>query len=159
MLNTTTFSWFQVPEDIKNLLILATQNWDNTADSEKYVNQAIEKAEDNIDVFVSAYRYFFYKNNYSLALQMALQVINKIKHSEKLPEQWNEIKPILIKRKEEAKFRLYLNASAALALVLAKLGDLEQAKKISSQVQEIDDRNEFGAKILLDILTRPVEEE
>ncbi|PLZ49460.1 hypothetical protein CBP13_18125, partial [Fischerella thermalis WC441] len=61
--------------------------------------------------------------------------------------------------KEEPQIRLYLNAYAASGLVLAKLGEIEKAKEISTQVKSIDDKNDFGAGILLDILTRPAEED
>lgn len=54
---------------------------------------------------------------------------------------------------------MYLNAYAASGLVLAKLGEIEKAKEISTQVKSIDDKNDFGAGILLDILTRPAEED
>jgi tetratricopeptide (TPR) repeat protein len=153
------FSWFQVPDDIKQLLILAAANWDNTSESEKYINQALAKTEDSTDVLVAAYRYFFYKNNYLMALQTAVKVIDRIKLSERFPDKWEQLKPILMSRKDEQKIRLYLNAYAASGLVLAKLGEIDKAKKISAQVKEIDDKNQFGAGFLYDILTRPSEEE
>ncbi|BAZ20449.1 hypothetical protein NIES4073_13250 [Kalymmatonema gypsitolerans NIES-4073] len=153
------FSWFQVPDDIKQLLMLAAANWDNTSESEKYINQALAKTEDSTDVLVAAYRYFFYKNNYLMALQTAVKVIDRIKISEQLPDNWEQLKPILMSRKDEPKIRLYLNAYAASGLVLAKLGEIDKAKKISAQVKEIDDKNQFGAGFLYDILTRPSEEE
>jgi tetratricopeptide (TPR) repeat protein len=152
------FSWFQVPDDIKQLLILAVDNWENTSESEKYINQALAKRE-STELLVAAYRYFFYKNKFSMALTTALKVIDKIKISEQLPDDWEQIKPILLSRKEDPKIRLYLNAYAAYGLVLAKLGEIDQAKKISAQVKEIDDKNQFGAGILYEILTRPSEEE
>ncbi|MFM6531332.1 MAG: hypothetical protein ACKPKS_11540, partial [Dolichospermum sp.] len=68
-----------------------------------------------------------------------------------------ELKPILIKRQEEPQIRLYLNAYAAAGLVLAKLGKIDQAKEISSRITGINHKNDFGAGILLDILTRPPE--
>ncbi|MFH7029133.1 MAG: hypothetical protein ACHBN1_28005 [Heteroscytonema crispum UTEX LB 1556] len=157
--NADRFSWFQVPEDIKKLLILAAENWENTSESERYMNQALAKTSEHTDVLVAAYRYFYYKNNYSMALQTAVQVIAKIKESEKLPEDWKQLKPILVNRKEDPEIRLYLNAYAASGLVLAKLGEIEKAKAISTQVKEIDEKNDFGAGILLDILTRPAEED
>ena len=153
------FSWFQVPDDVKQLLMLAAANWDNTSESEKYINQALAKTEDSTDVLVAAYRYFFYKNNYLMALQTAVKVIDIIKLSELFPDNWEQLKPILMSRKDEPQIRLYLNAYAASGLVLAKLGEIDKAKKISAQVKEIDDKNQFGAAILYDILTRPSEEE
>ncbi len=157
--DSATFSWFKVPEDIKNLLILAAKSWENTAESEKYMQQALAKTNENTDVLVAAYRYFYYKNNYTLALEMAFKVTNKIKHSENLPDNWEQLKPILVSRKDDPIIRLYLNAYAASGLVLAKLGEIEQAKQISTRVKEIDDKKEFGGGLILDILTRPAEED
>jgi tetratricopeptide (TPR) repeat protein len=156
---TERFSWFQVPEDIKHLLILAAENWENTSKSENYINQALAKTGDNLDVLVSAYRYFYYKNNYILAMQTATKVMHAIKISSKLPDNWQQLKPILLNGKQDPAIRLYLNAYASTGLVLAKMGQIEQAKKICIQIKEVDDKNEFGAAgILLDILTRPVED-
>ncbi|MUG99190.1 hypothetical protein F7734_45635 [Scytonema sp. UIC 10036] len=153
------FSWFQIPEDIKKLLILAAENWENTLESEKYMNQALAQTGEYTDVLVAAYRYFFYKNNYQMALQTATKVIDRIKEAENFPAQWEQLKPILASRKDDYEIRLYLNAYAASGLVLAKLGEIEKAKEISARVKEIDDKNEFGAGILYDILTRTKEEE
>ena len=89
--DSEAFSWFQVPEDIKNLLVLAAKSWENTAESERYMQLAF--------------------------------------------------------------------AYAASGLVLAKLGEIEQAKEISARVKEVDDKKEFGGGLILDILTRPPEED
>ncbi|RCJ26035.1 hypothetical protein A6770_27100 [Nostoc minutum NIES-26] len=153
------FSWFEVPEDIKKLLILAAQNWENTSESEKYIQQALSKSGGNSEVLVAAYRFFYYKNNYLLALQTAVKVLDKIKEEEQFPDNWDLLQAILVNRREEPKIRLYLNAYAAAGLVLAKLGEIEQAKEISIRVKDIDQKNDFGAGILLDILTRPPEED
>jgi tetratricopeptide (TPR) repeat protein len=123
------------------------------------MQQAVAKTGEHTEVLVAAYRYFYYKNNYLLALQTTNQLLDKIKLAEKFPDDWEQLKPILFSRKEDSQIRLYLNAYAASGLVLAKLGDIEQAKKISSRVKEVDENNDFGAGILLDILTRPPEEE
>ncbi len=159
MQKTEQFSWFQVPEDVKQLLVLAADNWENTSESEKYINQALAKTEDNIDVLISAYRYFYYKQNYQMALSTAEKVKNKVKRIEKLPDDWDKLKPVLIKRKEEQIIRLYLNAYASSGLILAILGKVEAAKIICNKIKEIDDKQDFGMGILFDILTRPPEED
>jgi tetratricopeptide (TPR) repeat protein len=158
-IDATKFSWFQVPEDIKKLLILAAQTWENTAESEKYMQAALAKNAEHTDVYVAAYRFFYYKNNYSLALQTTTQLLAKIREIEKLPDDWEQLKPILVSRQQDPKIRLYLNAYAASGLVLAKLGQIDSAKEISARVKEIDEKNDFGAGILWDILTRPIEED
>ncbi|MBF2063913.1 MAG: hypothetical protein IGS39_05720 [Calothrix sp. C42_A2020_038] len=154
------FSWFNVADDIKQLLILAADNWLDTSKSQYYINQALAQTNNSIDVLVAAYRYFYYKNNYQMALSTASQVINNIKDCENLPDSWEQLRLVLSSRREDSQIRLYLNAYAASGLVLAKLGDIEQAKTICARVKEIDVNNEFaGASILFDILTRPPEEE
>lgn len=153
------FSWYNVPKDVKNLLILAANNWENTLESEKYINQAVAEAEGNTDVMVTAYRYFFYKSNNLMALKIAEKVVDKIHKSENFPEDWEQRKPILLSRKDDPKIRLYLNAYAASGLVLAKLGEIEKAKKVARRVKEINDTSEYAASVVYDILTRPAEEE
>ena len=158
-IDTNSFSWFDVADDVKELLILVAQTWENTEESTKYMQQALAKTEDNTDVLVAAYRYFYYKNNYVLALTTAEKITARIKKAESLPDNWQELKPILVNRHQEPEIRLYLTAYAASGLVLAKLGKIEQAKEISTKIKSIDQKNDFGAGILLDILTRPPEED
>ncbi|WP_404799805.1 hypothetical protein [Anabaenopsis elenkinii] len=159
MLDTNQFSWFQVAEDVKKLLILAAQTWENTSEAEKYIHQALAQAGENTDVLVSAYRFFYYKNNYHLALQIAVKVLDKIKAREKLPNDWEQLHPILLQRQDEPQIRLYLKAYAASGLVLAKLGEIDKATEISTRVKQIDHSNNFGAEILLNILNRPDDED
>jgi hypothetical protein len=82
-IDTNSFSWFDVADDVKELLILAAQTWENTEESTKYMQQALVKTGDNTDVLVAAYRYFYYKNNYVLALTTAEKITAKIKKSGK----------------------------------------------------------------------------
>ncbi len=159
MQNTDEFSWYEVPEDVKQLLVLAADNWENTSESEKYINQALAKTGNNLDVLISAYRYFYYKQNYQMALETAEKVQERVKQTEKLPDDWEKLKPVLIKRKEEQIIRLYLNSYAATGLILAILGKEQEAKEICHKVKEIDDKNDFGAGVLFDVLTRPPEED
>ena len=78
-IDTNSFSWFDVADDVKELLILAAQTWENTEESTKYMQQALVKTGDNTDVLIAAYRYFYYKNNYVLALTTAEKITAKIK--------------------------------------------------------------------------------
>jgi tetratricopeptide (TPR) repeat protein len=156
-IDTNKYSWVQFPEEVQELLVLAAKTWENTAESEQYMQQALLKTGDNIDVLVAAYRYFYYKNNYPLALKTVEKIIARIRETEKLPDNWEQLKLVLMQRREEPQIRLYLNAYAASILVLAKLGQFEQAKEISTRIRDIDEKNDFGAGILLDILTRPPE--
>jgi hypothetical protein len=154
-----TLSWYDLPVEVKRLLIAAANSWEDTAQSQDYIQQALAIADDSLDVLVAAYRYFFYKHNDAAALQISTQVLEQIRQLEGLPEQWELLAPILQSRKEEPNIRLYLNAYAASGLVLARMGAIAEAKVITARVSEIDDKREFGAATILHVLTHPNDEE
>ncbi|MGL5079980.1 MAG: hypothetical protein ACRC8A_00700 [Microcoleaceae cyanobacterium] len=153
------FSWLEVPSDVKDLLIKAADNWEDSAQSEQFISQALAKAEDNPDVLVGAYRYFFYKSHWSMALQIAEQVMNKIQEEEQFPETWEELKPVITENREKPVIRLYLNAYAAVGFVLARLGKLEEAQEISERIKAVDERWELDSTTVFEMLTRSLEDE
>ena len=152
-------SWYNASEDVKELLILATDNWENSSLSEQYINQALEKAGDNIDVLVGAYRFFFYKNKPELALKIAKKVLGIIQEKENLPLEWEQLQPILMKRQEEPNIRLYLNAYASQGYIFAKMGQLETAKLITERVKGIDEHRESCATTVFEVLTKDPDED
>lgn len=154
-----TLSWCDVEPEIKQLLLLASKNWENTGSAEKYIRKALSQAPDNLDVLVSAYRFFFYKHQPAAALSIAEQVILTIARQEKFPSTWVELKPILGDRATEPPIRLYLNAYAAKGLILAQLGKLEEAKIISQRVKEIDDTRQFCSTTVFEVITRSPDED
>lgn len=154
-----TLSWSDIPTDVKDLLMQAVEQWEDTAKSEQYIYQALEKSGENYDVLIGVYRYFFYKNQPKMALKIAEMVLNKIKIEEQLPESWEDQKPRLIQDKDQPKIRLYLNAYAATGYILARLGQIEQAKQITEQVKEIDTQRQSSATTVFEVLTREEDEE
>ena len=153
------YSWFDVSEEVKRLLILASENWENSELSKHYMNEALERAGDNLEVLVGAYRFFFYQKNPTIALNIAERVMGIIRAKENLPSDWSELEPLLARRKEEEYLRLYLNAYAAKGYMLAKLGKIEEAKAITEGVKKIDKNRETCATTIYDVLTSPPEEE
>lgn len=152
-------SWYELPAEVKQLLMAAAQTWEDTAQSEQYIQQALAAANGNLDVLVAAYRYFFYKHNDAAALKVATQVVEEITRLEELPTDWSELEPIFRQRKEEPQIRLYLNAYAASGLVRARMGEVERAKEITAQVSALDDRREFCATTVFEVLTQPADED
>lgn len=148
-------SWFPVPDRVKHWLALASAHWHDPDLADSYMDQALASAPNHPDVLVSAYRYFFYTHNYPRALQVATQVLTVVKQEESLPADWSTLKPLLQERQDHPMIRLYINAYAATGLIRARLGELEVAKSIAVQVSEIESRNEFGGKVVRDILDQP----
>ncbi len=145
------FTWYDVPEDIKQLLIKAADNSDNTSECEKYISQALAKTDKELDVLIAAYRYFYYKQKYQMALETAEKVQEKAKEIAKLPDDWEDQKPILFQREQEQIIQVYVNAYSATGIIFAELGEPEKAQEISDKVKDVDRANVFTAGILADI--------
>ena len=152
-------SWYDVSEDVKSLLISASENWENTILAEQNINEALNRAENNLDVLTGAYRFFFYKKKPEIALKIAKKILKIIRETENLPLQWEQLKPILVARQSDSSIRLYLNAYAAQGFILAKLGQLEEAKLITERVKEIDKNRESCATTVFEILTKSPDED
>ncbi|NBD31553.1 MAG: hypothetical protein GVY17_00905 [Cyanobacteria bacterium] len=156
---TQPFSWYDAEPEVKQLLLLASENREDASLSENYVRKALFKAGDNLSVLVGAYRFFFYQHQPTVALAIARQVLQSITARENLPAQWSQLKPILEARQQNANIRLYLNTYAAISLVLAQLGEIEEAKLISQRVRGIDDTRQFCATTVFDILSHSPDED
>lgn len=136
----------------------AAQTWENTKVSEQYIQRALAQPDVELDVLVSAYRYYFYKNNNALALEMAVTVCDRIQTTEQWPTDWERLKPLLVSQLDHDMVRLYLSAYAASGLLLARLGKLEMAQTIADHVKQIEAK-EFGGELLLNILNSPAEDD
>ena len=136
----------------------AVQTWENTCVSERYIQQALDQQNVELDVLVSAYRYYFYKSNTVRALEMAVAVCDRIQTDNQWPTAWESLKPLLADQLDNAMVRLYLNAYAASGLLRARLGQLETAQTIAEHVKQIEAR-EFGGELLLNILNSSEEED
>ncbi|MEG3437030.1 hypothetical protein V0288_07855 [Pannus brasiliensis CCIBt3594] len=147
------YSWYDAPPEVKELLVLAADNWENTELSEKYINEALALAGKNANVLIGAYRFFFYKSKAAIALQIADRVLNMVREDENLPDSWEELKPILLTRGGEPAIRLFTNAYAGKGYLLAKLNRLEEATLITSRIKEIDTKREFCATTVFEVLT------
>ncbi|MEM6255481.1 MAG: hypothetical protein AAF821_21410 [Cyanobacteria bacterium P01_D01_bin.156] len=157
MASTITPPWFPVTGSAKASLVAAAQTWENTKVSEQYIQQALAQPDVELDVLISAYRYYFYKNNNDRALEMAVAVCDRIQKNNQWPTDWESLKPLLISRLDEATVRIYLSAYAASGLLLGRLGRLETAQMIARNVKQIDAK-EFGGELLLNILQFTEEE-
>lgn len=152
---TDGLSWYVVPPSVKQLLVQATTHWDDPTVANNCIHQALDLAPNHPDVLVSAYRYFFYTHNDPLALQVATRVLDGVRQREQLPDRWDDLKPVLRDRADDPAIRLYINAYAASGLIRARLGEVELAKQIATQVSEIEFQNEFGGNVVRQILEHP----
>lgn len=152
-------SWSDVSQEVKNLLILASQNWEDTVLSEQYINEALALDNDNLDVLIGAYRFFFYKGKLLIAFQIAEKVLVMIQKRKNLPQDWEQLQSVLSEQKDDYLIRLYLNTYAAKGFLLAKFGQIEEAKMITERVKALDEHREFCASTVFEVITRSPDEE
>ncbi|WP_199186845.1 hypothetical protein [Blastopirellula marina] len=149
-------SWSALPPATKRLFQLAAENWEHSEVASQFVERALEQSDD-METLVSAYRYFFYKSQPTRALQLAEQVLARLRADNQLPTAWEDLQPILSNHQQSPAARLYLTAYAATALLKAQLGDYESAKTIAARVSELDTRREFCATTVHEVLLNPGE--
>ncbi|MEO1146487.1 MAG: hypothetical protein AAFY26_12955 [Cyanobacteria bacterium J06638_22] len=151
-------SWYEVSDASQELLEAAVHSWDDTSMSSQHIQQALAQPNVELEVLISAYRYYFYKGDAPMTLQISLTVVKRIRQAEQWPADWETLKPILEARLNDSTVRLYLNAYGASGLALARLGSLDCAQLIAEQVKQLGAK-EFGADVLLTVLNPPPEED
>jgi hypothetical protein len=151
-------SWLAVSATTQDLLVTAAHSWDDPATSELCLRQALAQPEVELDALVGAYRYYFYKNNDSMALEVATRLCDRIQKAQQWPPDWDSLKPILQSHLEDLTVRLYLSAYTASGLVLARLGCVEAAQTIARQMQQLNAK-EFGADVLFSTLNPSPDED
>jgi tetratricopeptide (TPR) repeat protein len=150
--NHEPFSMFHVPDNIRILLIRAAETWNDKVVSEQYIHQALQEADRYPDILVAACRYFYYQGRGPAALEMAQRILARVKSQENWPDEWECLKPILIRHRQEPNARLYSNTYAATGFIYAKMNDIRQSTDITKRIQEIDPDDEIGVSFLLEFL-------
>lgn len=146
-------SYYDLPIEAKEQLLLAAEHWEDDERSASYIEGVLRQYADDLDVLVSAYRFFFYKSRPERALPIVDQILAQLQATESLPLEWEDLQPILTSGRDDARLRLYIAAYAGRGLLLAQLGRLEEARLVSGRVKAIDDRGEFCGRTVFDVLT------
>ncbi|MGF1500041.1 MAG: hypothetical protein ACFB8W_24910 [Elainellaceae cyanobacterium] len=157
--SSLSLSWYTTPDDIKALLVEAAAHWEAPEVADVYLHRAIACANGHLSVLVSAYRYFFYQNRNTMALEVATSILQEIREAEQLPTDWSQLLEAIKHRQDDPNVRLYLNAYTASGFLLARLRRIDEAIAVLSRVCAIDHRNEFGARSVLNVLTQPPAED
>lgn len=127
---------------------------DRVAEAHLLRAQAI--APTHAAVLIGLYRFYFYKNRLTEALEVARVCLKKAARDNGLPADWRSVRP------EDADFgnyasvlpRFYLFTLKAAAYLSMRLGDLAQGRAMVMKLLELDPGDKAGAKVLLGILNR-----
>ena len=120
----------------KNCSSRAAEQLDDRAASESFVEQALARFGDDLEVLVSGYRFFFYRSRPECALALVRERSGCARREAKLPETWARAGTVACRRHERR------DASSVpgrllgrLGLLLAQLGEFDEARDISRRVQ------------------------
>ena len=122
----------------------------------RHLEQAEALAPGHAAVFISRYRFFFYKNRLQDALAVGRECLKKSARDIGCSEDWRLVKP------EDAAFgqfeailpRFFMFTLKGYAYLNMRLGDLDQGRAAIGKLLELDPSDKVGARVLLGVLER-----
>ncbi|HFB2048281.1 MAG: hypothetical protein HRT83_06095 [Hyphomicrobiaceae bacterium] len=121
--------------------------------AEKSIQYALQLAPHNIDAHIGAYRFYFYNQRYSDALQHAQFIIEHSARRMNICIDWQKVLPT------DSDFTLkeyvpglYLQALLAWGFSNIKSGNVSKGREAVVKVIEIDPSDRFNARSILSIL-------
>lgn len=137
-------------------LRLAGLHYHDDALALRHLAQAEALAPGHAAVFISHYRFYFYKNRLKEALDVGRECLKKSARDIGCAEDWRSVKP------DDAAFgqfesilpRFFLFTLKGYAYLSMRLGDLEQGRAAIHKLLELDPSDKVGARVLLDVLER-----
>lgn len=122
----------------------------------RHLDQAEALAPGHAAVFISRYRFFFYKNRLQEALDVGRECLKKSARDIGCGEDWRLVKA------EDAAFgqfeailpRFFMFTLKGYAYLNMRLGDLDQGRAAIKKLLELDPSDKVGARVLLGVLER-----
>ena len=146
----------RLPEAAERHLRLASQSYSNGEIAEAHLWSANAAAPSHPAVLIGLYRFYFYKNRLSEALEVAHVCLKEAAQYSALPTDWRDV------RSRDAAFgdfaavlpRFYLFTLKAYAYLHMRLGNLAEGRAIVTKLLELDSTDKIGAKVLQGVLDR-----
>jgi hypothetical protein len=123
--------------------------------AEAAVLAAVAASPNDLDVRTGAYKFYLYNHRWADAAPQAGACLRIAAHALGLPVDWRLV------QRADAAFdtldkgpRVYLQALIALGYVQARLGRLDDARRLITKAADLDRADRFGASRLLAVLAR-----
>ena len=143
-----------LPANAAEALRLAADCYEDDAAAEAHLAEARRIAPDHAAVLIGVYRYYFYKNRLSDALDVAVTCLAKAARDNGLVLDWRRV------RASDADFgsydarlpRFYLFTLKAYAYLQLRLGDIDEGRDAALKLLDLDPTDKINAKLLLSVL-------
>ena len=145
-----------LPEDAAAELDLAAAAYHLEDSAERHLARAQALAPDHVAVLIGLYRFYFYKNRLSNALQVAELCLDKAARDNRLPPDWRDVRigDADFSRYENPLPRFFLFTLKGFGYLNMRLGHLDLGRDALLKLLELDPSDKVGAKVLLDVLDR-----
>ena len=152
MMAKEPFSWFRLEKSAKEKLLKAIEHWEDKETSSKVLKEVLFEEDENLDLLIGAYRFFFYNQNYEMALMLALKIMGLLERDYDYLGNLKALKERLETNPDDVIARLYLNAYIAYAYVNIRLGMVDKAKNLLLSLSELDPFDQFGTQTMIRVL-------
>ncbi|MBI5109339.1 MAG: hypothetical protein HZA62_11380 [Rhodocyclales bacterium] len=135
---------------VESLIAEAAQHYGPEA--EPFLLRAYFLAPTQLSVLVALYRYYFYQHRLEDALVVAERALDVTAGRLHLVDGWRGIGPVSLGEavmRSIGLLRFHLLALKGSAVILLRLGRIEEARHRLEKIAEIDERDALGANALL----------
>lgn len=124
-------------------------------EAEQYLLRAYFLAPEQLSVLVALYRYYFYQHRLGDSFIVAERVLEVTARRLNLVGGWSSIGPVSLGEavmRSMGLLRFHLLALKGSAVILLRLGHLDEAKRRLSKIAEVDERDALGVVPLLEVI-------
>ncbi len=151
----------QEDSDEVNALIKQAGNSYEDGEAELPLLQAYLRSPTSLNVLVAINRFYYYQHRLPDALVVSEKALEIIREKLQFPADWQslEIDDINNVPTEQLSWvRLYLFTLKSIGFLKLRMHELEPSKTIFEKLSRLDSENRIGAKALLELATRTIEE-
>jgi len=142
------------PPEVETLIEQASRHYGQPA-AEPSLLRAYFLAPDQLSVLVALYRYYFYQHRMEDALIVAERTLDVTARRLHLVDGWNSLGRVALGEavmRSMGMLRFHLLALKSSAVILLRLGRLDEARLRLVKITEVDERDALGAAPLLALI-------
>lgn len=140
--------------EVEALIVEASRHYGQTT-AEQFLLRAYFLAPEQLSVLVALYRYYFYQHRLEDALIVAERALDVTARRLHLVGGWSSIGHIALGEavmRSMGLLRFHLLALKGSAVILLRLGRLDEARIRLEKIAEVDERDALGAAPLLEVI-------
>jgi tetratricopeptide (TPR) repeat protein len=138
-----------IPTDVRLILQGAIDAYEQTEKAESLLLEALQRAPDQLEVYIALYKFYFYKKRLDDAQRIVQLTLKKAAELGGFPPEWDKLTPRSadwsLATGEE---RVYLFTLKALAFIRLRLSDLAGAEAILLKLQDLDPQDQVGSSVI-----------